>query len=318
MDIKRISNNGLIALHNAIHRALRIDDATPLGIDKPLGVRYFADWREWSQWLEVELTARSLSFAPVPCNGDLRQRGHQTPLTRVGLASAPGCYYAVDHVDVSKVGLPTLASGRLWRVPPTAGLANPCPLATFLLKAVPIRAALSRPRWAMAHRHTPSMLCWARWASFSKEPSCPRHASPVPASAPSPPRAASAVTAISRCGSRTLRGSEPNGTSRPTTRATASARRNIWLRGRTAARTVRRTSRQPVSSAIKGDIGSRRRWSLNGSAPSCGARSSAGSGTDKECCERSALIRLGEQGISENSLEIEPHAPEYIGIWSTA
>ena len=66
MDIKRISNNGLIALHNAIHRALRIDDATPLGIDKPFGVRYFADWREWSQWLEVELTARSLSFAPVP------------------------------------------------------------------------------------------------------------------------------------------------------------------------------------------------------------------------------------------------------------
>jgi hypothetical protein len=65
MDMRKLSNSGLTTLHNAIHDALKTDDETPPDVDKPFGVRQFADWRDWGQWLETELTARKLSFVPV-------------------------------------------------------------------------------------------------------------------------------------------------------------------------------------------------------------------------------------------------------------
>ena len=60
------STNGLLMMHKALRDAFHKDEQTPNGQDKPYGVRVYADWRQWSDALEAELSSRNQSFEGVP------------------------------------------------------------------------------------------------------------------------------------------------------------------------------------------------------------------------------------------------------------
>lgn len=68
MDLKKFSDEGLKALHNAIRKALDFDRANP---DNQLnggdfhGVEHMPEWGEWRNSLEQEMSARELAFDPV-------------------------------------------------------------------------------------------------------------------------------------------------------------------------------------------------------------------------------------------------------------
>lgn len=65
MDVGKLSSAGLKKLHEAVHRAMEIDDKTPPSQDKPFGVRQFSDWKQWSDELEAELQRRNIQFTKV-------------------------------------------------------------------------------------------------------------------------------------------------------------------------------------------------------------------------------------------------------------
>ena len=66
MDLSNYSDNGLLALHEAIIKALNIDDAISEGMSKEYNVRKFSDWREWANSLEAELIKRDISYPTIP------------------------------------------------------------------------------------------------------------------------------------------------------------------------------------------------------------------------------------------------------------
>lgn len=60
------SDEGLLGLHKAVYDAFKKDEATPKDEEKPYGVRIYADWRQWSDALECELTKRKIEFKSIP------------------------------------------------------------------------------------------------------------------------------------------------------------------------------------------------------------------------------------------------------------
>jgi hypothetical protein len=66
MNIPGFSTNGLLMMHDGIKNALADDDNTIDGKNKPYGVRTFPDWKQISDAIESELTARSVTFEAVP------------------------------------------------------------------------------------------------------------------------------------------------------------------------------------------------------------------------------------------------------------
>lgn len=65
MNIPGFSSNGLKKMYEAARNALAEDDATPLGQDKPFGVRAFADWRQLTDAIEVELDKRNVPYPKI-------------------------------------------------------------------------------------------------------------------------------------------------------------------------------------------------------------------------------------------------------------
>ena len=66
MNIKKLSTNGIKAMHQAAYDRLLEEDQLPLDAPRSYGVREHADWRLWVDELEAELTARREAFTPVP------------------------------------------------------------------------------------------------------------------------------------------------------------------------------------------------------------------------------------------------------------
>lgn len=67
MNIPGFSTNGLLGMHKSIYRALQDDDSN-IG-EKIYGVRKYPDWRNMSDAIEKELTARKIEFNPIPWGG---------------------------------------------------------------------------------------------------------------------------------------------------------------------------------------------------------------------------------------------------------
>lgn len=65
MDEKKMSTNGLKALHKGIAKALAADDATPPGQDKDYGAREYPDWKQWGDAFEEELRVRQVDFDEI-------------------------------------------------------------------------------------------------------------------------------------------------------------------------------------------------------------------------------------------------------------
>lgn len=68
MDITKLSDNGLISLHDGVRRAYEFDEANPANVaagDNFFSVRQFPDWAVWRDALEEELANRGISYSPV-------------------------------------------------------------------------------------------------------------------------------------------------------------------------------------------------------------------------------------------------------------
>lgn len=66
MNIPGFSTSGLLMMHGGIKQSLAIDDNTPADKDKLYGVRAFADWKQMSDAIELELRKREVKFEAVP------------------------------------------------------------------------------------------------------------------------------------------------------------------------------------------------------------------------------------------------------------
>lgn len=65
MDFTKLSERALKAMHEAIDRCLEKDLQNPTQNDPYYGVRDTADWTEWRDAIEAELTRRNLGFTPI-------------------------------------------------------------------------------------------------------------------------------------------------------------------------------------------------------------------------------------------------------------
>lgn len=63
-DIAGLSDDSLGRLHDAIIKALEIDDASTG--KKPFEVRATNDWKIWAKMLEEEMENRSLNYRNIP------------------------------------------------------------------------------------------------------------------------------------------------------------------------------------------------------------------------------------------------------------
>lgn len=64
-DFSDYTDDGLLAIYDAIGEALRVDDSTAPGAPKRYGVRRFPDWLTHRDALEAEIKKRNLSYTPV-------------------------------------------------------------------------------------------------------------------------------------------------------------------------------------------------------------------------------------------------------------
>ena len=61
-NYNEISGNSLKELHQSIKKALDTDDRSPVGQDKPYGVRAFQDWKEHKAAIEAAMKKKNLPF----------------------------------------------------------------------------------------------------------------------------------------------------------------------------------------------------------------------------------------------------------------
>jgi len=59
------SKNLLKCFHDSIKNAMKIDDETPEGQDKPYGVREFYDWKQHADAIESEMEDRGIEFEEI-------------------------------------------------------------------------------------------------------------------------------------------------------------------------------------------------------------------------------------------------------------
>lgn len=68
MHIPTLTDDSLKDLHTAIKEALKKDDDTAEGLDKPYGVRQHGDWRRDADAYEAELDRRELLYDKIIWN----------------------------------------------------------------------------------------------------------------------------------------------------------------------------------------------------------------------------------------------------------
>ncbi|WP_137009475.1 hypothetical protein [Aquitalea aquatilis] len=60
------TNETIQQLHEGVHKAFAVDAQTPPTSAAPYGIHSYADWQQWSDILEEELSKRAIPFTPVP------------------------------------------------------------------------------------------------------------------------------------------------------------------------------------------------------------------------------------------------------------
>jgi len=66
MDVENLTSGSLLMLHDAVLKALEIDDNLPQEDSKIYEVRASRDWKKWSDRLASEMDRRGVVYNNVP------------------------------------------------------------------------------------------------------------------------------------------------------------------------------------------------------------------------------------------------------------